>query len=171
MAVNTGYLSNMTADFQSHMSLRGPIHAFSTLSVRGAATLHAALNSASAISGGAITGTTGTFSSLVSGVGNITGQQIIASAGSAIGPTLTFASDTSRGFYLSTTSTIAMTSGTTLNLRTGSVRVSWHTNANSNGLSIGELAIVFATSGISLVYSSGASVYVLGQSSQSAAQA
>lgn len=46
-----------------------------------------------------------------------------------------------------------------------------NTGANASSMTRGELRLVFQASGISLVYSSGASVYVVGQSSQSAAQA
>lgn len=58
-----------------------------------------------------------------------------------------------------------------MDLRTNTVVVSLDTRANSDGMSIGQLRLVFLASGISLVYSSGSSVYVVGQSAQSAAQA
>src|SRR3990170_3867055 len=45
------------------------------------------------------------------------------------------------------------------------------TAAAPTGLSIGELRVVFAASGISLVFSSGASYYIIGGSAASAAQA
>lgn len=57
-----GYLSEGTTDFTSDVSVAGRFdalgaaHLGSTLSVRGATTLHGALNSASAISGGALVG-------------------------------------------------------------------------------------------------------------------
>ena len=91
MPVNTEYLSDQTTDFTSQVSFREPVVLHSTLetdsdisgaaiigstasingavnlgstvSIRGATTLFAALNSASAISGGALTGTTGDFNS------------------------------------------------------------------------------------------------------------
>jgi hypothetical protein len=44
------------------------------------------------------------------------------------------------------------------------------TGANSSSMTRGELRLVFAASGISLVYSSGASVYIVGQSAVSGAQ-
>ena len=97
--------------------------------------------------------------------------QIEGPAGSAILPSFTFTSDVSRGFYRSAASTIAITSGVTFNWRPGAVKWSWDTRANATGMSIGELAIVFQASGISLMYSSGVSSYVIGQSSQSVAQA
>ena len=62
-------------------------------------------------------------------------------------------------------------SGKTVDLRTNAVRLSYATEANVSGLTAGMLGIVFAASGISLIYSSGKTVYVLGQSSQSAAGA
>lgn len=62
-------------------------------------------------------------------------------------------------------------SGVTADLRTNLVRLSYATEANVSGLTTGMLGIVFAASGISLIYSSGKSVYVVGQSAQSAAGA
>lgn len=60
---------------------------------------------------------------------------------------------------------------TSLDLRTGPGVLSMATAANATGMTIGQLRVVFLASGISLVYSSGASSYVLGQSTQSAVQA
>lgn len=65
----------------------------------------------------------------------------------------------------------ALLSGVTADFRTNSVKQSWETLADVSALTIGLLGIVFQASGISLIYSSGKSVYVLGQSSQSAAGA
>lgn len=160
MPMNTGYLgSGQTTDFPSNVS------------IRQALTVHGVLNSASAGSFGAITGTTGTFSSQVSATGNVRGLQIVGSDGSAIGPSFTFASDMSRGFYRSAASTIAITSGVTFDWRTGSVKWSWVTNANTSGMTTGEIRIVHAASGFSLMFSSGATTYTLGASAVSAAQA
>lgn len=62
MPVNTGYLgSGHTTWFTSGVSITGPVELTSTLSVRGATTLHGALNSSSAVSGGA-----GAFSTISS---------------------------------------------------------------------------------------------------------
>lgn len=58
-----------------------------------------------------------------------------------------------------------------LDLRTNTVVASLDTRADATSMTIGQLRLVFQASGISLVYSSGNSVYVVGQSSQSAAQA
>jgi len=88
--------------------------------------------------------------------------------GYAIQPAYSF-SDDSLGFYQSGASTVALSYGT-LNLFTQGVRLSIATAANSNGLNIGELKVVFAASGISLVYSSGASVYIIGGSATSGVQ-
>jgi len=110
---------------------------------------------------------------------NVSGDEIWASTftgaylarvGSAAAPTFAFTSEASLGVYRSGVSTIAPSYGT-LNLFTNAVRLSKNTVANPNGLNIGELAIVFAASGISLVYSSGASYYIIGGSASSAAQA
>ncbi len=56
-------------------------------------------------------------------------------------------------------------------LRSGGAILSMATSANASGLTTGQLSLVFLASGISLVYSSGKSTYVIGQSAQSAAQA
>ena len=65
----------------------------------------------------------------------------------------------------------AIFSGTTADFRTNSVILSMITSANASTMTTGQLRLVFLASGISLVYSSGASSYVIGQSTQSAAQA
>lgn len=65
----------------------------------------------------------------------------------------------------------AVASAGSLDLRTNTVVVSLDTRASASGMTTGELRIVFLSSGISLVYSSGRSSYVLGQSTQSALQA
>ena len=57
-----------------------------------------------------------------------------------------------------------------LDLRTNSAVISMVTVANSDTMTIGQLRLVFAASGISLVYSSGATVYTVGASAVSAAQ-
>lgn len=57
-----------------------------------------------------------------------------------------------------------------MDLRTNTVVVSLDTRASSDGMTIGQLRLVFAASGISLVYSSGATVYTIGGSAVSAAQ-
>ena len=65
----------------------------------------------------------------------------------------------------------AIFSGTTADFRTNSVILSMITSANASTMTTGQLRLVFLASGISLVYSSGASTYVIGQSTQSTAQA
>ena len=62
-------------------------------------------------------------------------------------------------------------SGTTADFRTNSVILSMATSANASTMTTGQLRLVFLASGISLVYSSGASTYVIGQSTQSTSQA
>ena len=58
-----------------------------------------------------------------------------------------------------------------LDLRTNTAVLSLDTRADAASMTIGQLRLVFAASGISLVYSSGASVYIVGQSAVSGAQA
>lgn len=75
-----------------------------------------------------------------------------------------------------TSATVAVQGGpvlgsASLDLRTNSAVISMATVANSNGMSIGQLRLVFAASGVSLVYSSGSTVYTVGASAVSAAQA
>lgn len=65
----------------------------------------------------------------------------------------------------------ALFSGVTADFRTNSVMQSWITLGGISTLTTGLLGLVFQASGISLIYSSGKSVYVVGQSSQSAAGA
>ena len=62
-------------------------------------------------------------------------------------------------------------SGLTADFRTNLVVLSLDTRANASAMTTGQLRLVFLASGISLVYSSGASSYVIGQSTQSVAQA
>lgn len=62
-------------------------------------------------------------------------------------------------------------SAASLDLRTNSVVLSMATVANASSMTIGQLRLVFAASGISLVYSSGASTYIIGGSATSGAQA
>src|SRR5690242_20735806 len=82
-----------------------------------------------------------------------------------------------RGFgQLSVASVIQVTAGPILSkgsmdLRQNAVVLSMATVADASGMTIGQLRIVFAASGISLVYSSGASSYIIGGSATSAAQA
>lgn len=62
-------------------------------------------------------------------------------------------------------------SGVTLDLRTNAVLISTHTLADPSTLTIGQLGIIFAASGMSLVFCSGKTVYTIGASAVSAAQA
>lgn len=106
-----------------------------------------------------------------SSIGGGTNFVVYGSGANAIGPAVVPASsELSLGFYRSGVSTVALSYGT-LNLYTQSVRLSKRTVADATGLNIGELAVVFAASGISLIYSSGASYYIVGGSATSAAQA
>jgi hypothetical protein len=57
-----------------------------------------------------------------------------------------------------------------LDLRTNSVVLSMATAADSSGLTIGQLRLVFLASGISLIYGSGKSYYIVGHSAVSAVQ-
>lgn len=62
-------------------------------------------------------------------------------------------------------------SSAALNLRTNSAVISVVTNADTSGMTTGELRFVFAASGMSLMFSSGATVYTIGASAVSAVQA
>lgn len=166
--IQNAYSSEGTAIFTSRVSFNAPtlmtgLASFTTVRVGSGAALLPSMAFTSEASLGWYRSNTSRMA--------LSYGQVEAPAGSAAGPSFTFTSDVSRGFYRSAASTIAITSGTTFNWRTGAVKWSWDTRANADGLSTGELAIVFLASGISLVYSSGNSVYVIGQSSQSAAQA
>jgi hypothetical protein len=54
--------------------------------------------------------------------------------------------------------------------RTNAVILSLATSANDSGRTIGQITLVFAASGISLMYSSGKTTYTIGGSAVSAAQ-
>ena len=58
-----------------------------------------------------------------------------------------------------------------LDLRTNTVVISIDTRANASGMTTGQLRLVFQASGVSLMYSSGATSYTVGASAVSAAQA
>lgn len=62
------------------------------------------------------------------------------------------------------------TSGLTLDLRSNLVVLSLDTRANASGMTTGQLRLIFAASGISLLYSSGATQYTIAGSSTSAVQ-
>lgn len=113
----------------------------SGVSLTGA--LQGEIASASAISGGAITGTTGTFS------GALVGGSTLSLTGQLNGAGATF------------TSTISSTDNDFLSV---------NSVANSSGMTVGQLRLVFQASGVSLIYSSGKSYYEVG-SARSAAQA
>lgn len=91
-----------------------------------------------------------------------------STTGYAVQPSYSF-SDDSLGFYQSGASTIAQSYGT-LNLFSGGIKLSMATFASAAGMNIGELRIIFQASGISLLYSSGATQYTIGGSSTSLAQ-
>ena len=174
MPVNTGYLSDRTTDFTSNVSVRGRVTWHSAIS----SPLLASFGTVQVGAGSAIMpsvafnseNSLGWYRSAASQMALSYGELVVG-VGSAILPSIGFASDVSRGFYRSAASTLALTSGLTFNWRTGAVKWSWDTRANASGMTTGELALVFLASGISLVFSSGASSYVIGQSTQSAAQA
>lgn len=75
---------------------------------------------------------------------------------------------------LSVASSIQVVAGPTLSkgsadLFTNSVVLSIGTSADASGMTIGQLRVVFAASGISLIYGSGKSVYIIGGSATSGA--
>lgn len=65
----------------------------------------------------------------------------------------------------------AILSAGSADFRTNTVVLSIDTRANTSGMTTGQLRVVFAASGMSLMYSSGATVYTIGASAVSAAQA
>jgi len=115
----------------------------STLAVTGVTTLSAALNSASAISGGTIAGTTGTFSGAIGTDSAISGAAI-------------------KGTSLEATTSVVTIAHTT--------PLSIVTAADDNDMTVGQLRLVFRASGLSLIWSSGTSEYELAESTVSAAQ-
>ncbi len=142
----------------------------STLSVRGIQTNHAALNSASALSVGAITATTIDSRSALS-VGAITATTIDSrsalSVGAVTATTGDFSSDVSTvGDFLGAGATLTSTLSTT-----DSDFLSVQSAANASGMTTGQLRLVFAASGVSLMYSSGETSYTVGVSTVSVAQA
>lgn len=151
MPVNTGYISNLTADWQSHMSMRSPVRMFSTLSVDGATTFNGGQVMASTLSvgGAARFGSTLSVDGATTMQGALTLNAALASASAISGGAGTFTQ-------------VSLTSNDFASV---------NTVANASSMTRGELRLVFQASGISLIFSSGASVYVVGQSSQSAAQA
>lgn len=115
--LNTAFLSGGEAGLTSDLSITGALSVTgaedvsSTLSVRGVTTLHAALNSASAISGGALTGTSVTGSSAsLSGLVSLRTLSFNTLASSGI----TVGSSTAEGWFV----TIGA-SGLSLGLKSG----------------------------------------------------
>lgn len=152
MPVNTGYLgSNQTSDYVSNMSQRNPVWMFSTLSVLGAAR----------------------FGSTLSADGAMTMQ-----GAQTIGSTLSVGGAARFGSTLSVDGAVTLNaaltglaiSGTQFSASSADF-MSIVTAANSSSMTRGELRIIHALSGFSLVYSSGATVYTIGASAVSAAQA
>lgn len=106
------------------------------------------------------------------GVNFYTGPLFVAD-GTQTNPGYAFQGSGSDGMYLIGANRLGLTSGnkTWLEVNTSGVSASMLTVATASGMTIGQLKVVFAASGISLMYSSGKSSYVLGQSTQSALQA
>lgn len=88
--------------------------------------------------------------------------------GVATQPAVTFASDKSLGLFGSGASTLAVSYGT-FDLHTQSVRLSLATVADASSSVAGELLLVFQASGLSLIYSSGDTIYSITSSALSAA--
>ena len=164
----SGYLSDGTTNFTSRISVSdrasfgSEVHLYSTLSARGVATFFNTIDSASAISGAAITGT------VITATSNMSAPAFRALAGSAVSPSVQIGSNLSRGFYAASATTIALVGG--FDLRTNTNIISMHTLANDSGRTIGELSLVFAASGMSLMFSSGKTSYTIAASAVSAAQ-
>lgn len=87
-------------------------------------------------------------------------------SGTAIAPTHAFNSEVSLGLYRSGASSMALSYGT-LDLFTGAVNLSVATLAAATSAINNGLAVVFRASGLSLVYKSGSSIYVLAASTTS----
>ena len=90
---------------------------------------------------------------------------VVESAGAITGTTIAGTTGTFSGFV--TAAGVTSSSGVTI---TSAIPFSFLTRTNENDLSIGQLVLVQRASGLSLIYSSGASIYELAESSVSAAQ-
>lgn len=71
---------------------------------------------------------------------------------------------------LSVNSYVVVGGGGKVDLFTNAAVLSMSTGANASGMTTGELRLIFQASGISLLYSSGATQYTIGGSATSAAQ-
>lgn len=114
--------------------------------------------------------------SMVGGANLRVGTLAMSNLTTSVFTTVGLGTSTLTATSLITTPVLAVSGGlvasaNSLDLRTNSVVISMVTAANASGMTTGQLRLVFLASGISLVFSSGASSYVIGQSTQSAAQA
>ena len=119
--------SEATFAFLSDVSVADQLFTGGILQVGGA------LNSASAISGGALTVTTGVFSGAVDTASAVSTGELTSTGGNF-------------------SSTITSTDGDFLSV---------DSQADSSGMTVGQLRLVFAASGVSLMYSSGESEYIV----------
>ncbi len=179
--LNTGFLpptaSEATHQVRSDISTAGQLFAQgaadvggatalgSTLAVTGITTLSAALNSASAISGGAITGTTGTFTGAIGTDSAVSGGALTMTTGVFTG-TIDTDSAVSIGELTATggnfTSVISSTDA-------GGDVLSIATAADDTGMPDGAMRFVNTASGISIAYRSGGTTYYYGHSTISEA--
>ena len=185
------YQGSAGSTVHSDVSVAGGIDAAtldltSTLSVDGVTTLNAALNSRSDISVGGITATTFDSRSAMS-IGGLIATTIdsrsAVSIGGLIATTIDSRSALSVGAVTATTgdfsSTVSLVTdilaaGATLTSTLSSTDgdfLSIATQANASGMTVGQLRVVFAASGISLMFSSGESSYIIASSTVSVAQA
>ena len=108
-------------------------------------------------------------------VGTVDCADVTASASIQAGTTITAGSTLDAGTVITGETITALkqfsitTAGTALAVA-GSIPLSFLTSADDNDLTIGQLVLVQYASGLSLLYSSGASVYELAESSVSYAQ-
>ncbi|SRR5258705_5664725 len=174
----TGYGSYSTTNFTSNVSISD------NLFVGGVANFN---GSALSIGGSLVVYGTAAFSNVVSfqsdisaiasratfltvtALSQMSAPVFRALAGSAVSPGIQLGSNLSIGFYNISATTIGFLGG--IDFRTNSNILSMKTLANDSGRTIGELSLVFANSGMSLMYSSGKTTYTIGASAVSAAQA
>jgi hypothetical protein len=130
----------------------------------------------------------GFLAGTVAGAGGSRGRLMMGGTvayGTLTSPTYSYDIDSTTGFYMPEAAIQAavisgVTKGSwsvsgysavgTMDLRSNTAILSLDTRANDSGMTTGQFRLVFQASGISLMYSSGKSVYVVAQSSQSGAQ-
>lgn len=100
-------------------------------------------------------------------------QLLVPQAASATAPDIGFTGDNNTGIYSIAADRLGVVAGGVPWLEvnnTSGVSLSMLTQANASSMTKGQLRLVFQASGVSLMYSSGASSYMLAGSAQSVAQ-